>query len=150
MILQVMSEFGSLATSQILCNQNLAYYGPKLCIRSTLKWYLRFMHQNISDEMGAFASRSLRPFRNFNIESRAQKEISKDKPTPAPKHKSNVIDYERALQGKTRSCCYYIVSSKANCILAGHNPSPCSYCLDIHFLTSHSTLFVFEHRILQQ
>lgn len=41
-----------------------------------------------------------KPIRNYNIESRIQKVISKDKPVPAPKHKSDVIDYERILRGK--------------------------------------------------
>lgn len=50
--------------------------------------------------MGKVMSVIGRPFRNFNIESRAHKIISKDKPTPAPKHKTDQINYERIMQGK--------------------------------------------------
>ncbi|XP_017882531.1 protein NDUFAF4 homolog [Ceratina calcarata] len=38
--------------------------------------------------MGKAYSLLLRPFRNFNVESRAQRIISQDKPTPAPHHPS--------------------------------------------------------------
>ncbi|XP_044259412.1 protein NDUFAF4 homolog [Tribolium madens] len=48
--------------------------------------------------MGKVMSMMGRPFRNFNIESRAHKIISKDKPTPAPKHKSDQLDYERLIK----------------------------------------------------
>ncbi|EEZ98853.1 protein NDUFAF4 homolog [Tribolium castaneum] len=48
--------------------------------------------------MGKVMSLMGRPFRTFNIESRAHKIISKDKPTPAPKHKSDQLDYERLMR----------------------------------------------------
>lgn len=42
-----------------------------------------------------------KPFREFNVESRAFKIISKDKPTPAPKHKSDEYDVEKLMKGST-------------------------------------------------
>lgn len=56
--------------------------------------------------MGGLVSKATRPFRNFNIESRAEKVISKEKPTPAPKHKSSQMDYERILKGNNNSAIY--------------------------------------------
>jgi NADH dehydrogenase [ubiquinone] 1 alpha subcomplex assembly factor 4 len=49
--------------------------------------------------MGKVLSLMGRPLRNYNIENRAHKIISKEKPTPAPKHKSDQIDYERMMKG---------------------------------------------------
>ncbi|RZC42328.1 NDUFAF4 -like protein [Asbolus verrucosus] len=48
--------------------------------------------------MGKVLSLIGRPLRNFNLESRAHKVISKDKPTAAPKHKSDQIDYDRIMK----------------------------------------------------
>jgi NADH dehydrogenase [ubiquinone] 1 alpha subcomplex assembly factor 4 len=48
--------------------------------------------------MGKVLSLMGRPLRNYNIENRAHKIISKEKPTPAPKHKSDQIDYERMMK----------------------------------------------------
>ncbi|KAF5284485.1 hypothetical protein FQA39_LY17020 [Lamprigera yunnana] len=39
-----------------------------------------------------------RPIRDYNIESRAHKVISKDKPTPAPKHQINQKHYAQLLK----------------------------------------------------
>lgn len=50
-----------------------------------------------------------KPIRNYNIESRAHKIISKDKPVPAPKHKSISVDYERILKGKFNLFCSCII-----------------------------------------
>ncbi|XP_069661012.1 NADH dehydrogenase [ubiquinone] 1 alpha subcomplex assembly factor 4 [Haliaeetus albicilla] len=36
--------------------------------------------------------RLARAFRNFNLESRARREISKEKPTPAPRHSTSRLD----------------------------------------------------------
>ncbi|XP_052637434.1 NADH dehydrogenase [ubiquinone] 1 alpha subcomplex assembly factor 4 [Harpia harpyja] len=36
--------------------------------------------------------RLARAFRNFNVESRARREISKEKPTPAPRHSTSRLD----------------------------------------------------------
>lgn len=40
-----------------------------------------------------------KPVREFNVESRAFKEISKEKPTPAPRHKSDQYDVQRLMRG---------------------------------------------------
>lgn len=49
--------------------------------------------------MGKVLSVATRPFRNFNIENRAHKIISKEKPTPAPLHAANLKEAERILKG---------------------------------------------------
>lgn len=41
-----------------------------------------------------------KPLKNFNVENRAFKAISKEKPTPAPKHKSDEYDVQKLMQGK--------------------------------------------------
>ncbi|GLV44310.1 uncharacterized protein CBL_12394 [Carabus blaptoides fortunei] len=48
--------------------------------------------------MGKVFSILSRPVKNFNIESRAHKIISQDKPVPAPKHKASIEQAERILQ----------------------------------------------------
>lgn len=48
--------------------------------------------------MGALVTRALRPIRSFNIENRAHREISKEKPTPAPKYPQNLEDMKRAME----------------------------------------------------
>lgn len=45
----------------------------------------------------------MKPIRLFNVESRAEKVISRDKPVPAPKYKSNIEDMERVLKGESVS-----------------------------------------------
>lgn len=40
-----------------------------------------------------------KPLRSFNVESRAFKEISKEKPTPAPRYKSDEQDIHKIMQG---------------------------------------------------
>ncbi|XP_038119498.1 protein NDUFAF4 homolog [Culex quinquefasciatus] len=48
--------------------------------------------------MGIVQSLVSRQFNKFNVENRAQKIISQDKPKPAPKFDSNLRDLERVLQ----------------------------------------------------
>uniref|UniRef100_A0A8D8D2R8 Protein NDUFAF4 homolog n=1 Tax=Culex pipiens TaxID=7175 RepID=A0A8D8D2R8_CULPI len=48
--------------------------------------------------MGVVQSLVSRQFNKFNVENRAQKIISQDKPKPAPKFDSNLRDLERVLQ----------------------------------------------------
>lgn len=48
--------------------------------------------------MGALVTRALRPIRSFNIENRAHREISKEKPTAAPKYPQNIEDMKRAME----------------------------------------------------
>ncbi|XP_038218289.1 protein NDUFAF4 homolog [Zerene cesonia] len=45
--------------------------------------------------MGALVSRALRPIKSFNIENRAHRVISKEKPEVAPRYPSNVEDLQR-------------------------------------------------------
>lgn len=54
--------------------------------------------------MGKVFSMLTRPIRNFNVESRAHKIISKEKPNAAPLHKSNLEEAQRLLRGG----CYFI------------------------------------------
>lgn len=49
--------------------------------------------------MGKVFSMISRPVKNFNIESRAHKIISQEKPVPAPKHKASIEQAERILRG---------------------------------------------------
>lgn len=48
--------------------------------------------------MGALVTRALRPIRTFNIENRAHRVISKDKPDPAPTYPQNIEDLKRTLE----------------------------------------------------
>lgn len=48
--------------------------------------------------MGALATKALRPIKSFNIENRAHRVISKEKPTPAPRYPSNMEDLKRAMK----------------------------------------------------
>ncbi|XP_041974359.1 protein NDUFAF4 homolog [Aricia agestis] len=45
--------------------------------------------------MGALATKALRPVKTFNIENRAHKLISKEKPTPAPSYPSTLEELKR-------------------------------------------------------
>lgn len=56
--------------------------------------------------MGKALSMLSKPIKEFNIESRAHKIISKNKPIPAPMHKSSEIVYEKYKAGK-----YYFILS---------------------------------------
>lgn len=47
--------------------------------------------------MGALVTRALRPIRSFNIENRAHRVISKEKPTPAPRYQHALDDMRRAM-----------------------------------------------------
>ncbi|KAL3277398.1 hypothetical protein HHI36_012747 [Cryptolaemus montrouzieri] len=47
--------------------------------------------------MGKILSRMKRPFRNYNVENRAHKIISKDKPVPAPKYETDRIEIDRLM-----------------------------------------------------
>lgn len=49
--------------------------------------------------MGKALSTVRNPLRNFNIEERAHKAISRDKPIAAPKFAADVAEYERVLKG---------------------------------------------------
>lgn len=48
--------------------------------------------------MGAFITRALRPIKTFNIENRAHRVISREKPIPAPRYAQNIEDMKRALE----------------------------------------------------
>lgn len=48
--------------------------------------------------MGALVTKALRPIKSFNIENRAHRVISKEKPVPAPKYPSNLEDVRRAME----------------------------------------------------
>lgn len=50
--------------------------------------------------MGKIISVMSRKANRFNVEARAEKIISKDKQTAAPKFPSNVADMDRVLKGK--------------------------------------------------
>ncbi|XP_026332812.1 protein NDUFAF4 homolog [Hyposmocoma kahamanoa] len=47
--------------------------------------------------MGALVTKALRPFKSFNIENRAHRVISKEKPTPAPRYQQAIDDMRRAM-----------------------------------------------------
>lgn len=49
-------------------------------------------------EMGALVTRALRPIKSFNIENRAHRVISKDKPDPAPAYPHALEDLKRTLE----------------------------------------------------
>lgn len=49
-------------------------------------------------EMGALVTKALRPIKSFNIENRAHRVISKDKPEPAPTYPQNIEDLKRTLE----------------------------------------------------
>ncbi|CAG5055035.1 unnamed protein product [Parnassius apollo] len=49
-------------------------------------------------EMGALVTKVLRPIKSFNIENRAHRVISKEKPVPAPKYEANIEDLKRTLE----------------------------------------------------
>ncbi|KAJ8933628.1 hypothetical protein NQ314_013891 [Rhamnusium bicolor] len=48
--------------------------------------------------MGKVFSMISNPFKNYNLESRAHKVISQAKPTPAPRHKTDEVDFERFMK----------------------------------------------------
>ncbi|CAK1591176.1 unnamed protein product [Parnassius mnemosyne] len=48
--------------------------------------------------MGALLTKALRPIKSFNIENRAHRVISKEKPVPAPKYEANIEDLKRTLE----------------------------------------------------
>ncbi|CAG9792733.1 unnamed protein product [Diatraea saccharalis] len=48
--------------------------------------------------MGALVTRALRPIRSFNIENRAHRVISKEKPEPAPSYPHALEDLKRTLE----------------------------------------------------
>lgn len=48
--------------------------------------------------MGALVTKALRPIKSFNIENRARRVISKEKPTPAPTYAHNLEDLKRTLE----------------------------------------------------
>lgn len=52
--------------------------------------------------MGKVMSIAVGKIKRFNVENRAHKVISQDKPTPAPKYEANVKDLERILRGKSK------------------------------------------------
>ncbi|XP_013191723.2 protein NDUFAF4 homolog [Amyelois transitella] len=48
--------------------------------------------------MGALVSKALRPIKSFNIENRAHRVISKEKPVPAPLYPDSLEDLKRAIE----------------------------------------------------
>lgn len=46
-------------------------------------------------KMGALVTRAMRPIKSFNIENRAHRVISREKPIPAPMYPSNLLDLNR-------------------------------------------------------
>ncbi|CAG9861050.1 unnamed protein product [Phyllotreta striolata] len=48
--------------------------------------------------MGKAFSRVKTPFKNFDLENRAHKIISRDKPTPAPRYEKDQNEYERVMK----------------------------------------------------
>lgn len=48
--------------------------------------------------MGALVTKALRPIKSFNIENRAHRVISKEKPIPAPTYAHNLEDLKRTLE----------------------------------------------------
>lgn len=50
--------------------------------------------------MGALVTKALRPIKSFNIENRAHRVISKEKPTPAPRYPDNIEDLKRTLEAE--------------------------------------------------
>lgn len=54
--------------------------------------------------MGKVFSQMIRPFRNYNVESRAHKVISQNKPVPAPHHKVEAMEIEQILKGENIKC----------------------------------------------
>lgn len=53
--------------------------------------------------MSVAVNSATKKVKRFNVENRAQKVISQDKPTPAPTFKSNKIDLERVLRGNYKN-----------------------------------------------
>lgn len=49
--------------------------------------------------MGKVMSLVTRPMKNYNIESRAHKIISKEKPKPAPRYEASIKEAEELLKG---------------------------------------------------
>lgn len=47
--------------------------------------------------MGALVTKALRPIKSFNIENRAHRVISKEKPTPAPRYQQAIEDMRRVM-----------------------------------------------------
>ncbi|GBP44077.1 Protein NDUFAF4 homolog [Eumeta japonica] len=48
--------------------------------------------------MGNLITKALRPIKNFNVENRAHRVISQEKPVAAPKYPSNIEDLNRAME----------------------------------------------------
>lgn len=49
--------------------------------------------------MGQAWSLVTKPLRNFNVESRAHKIVSKKQPAPAPKYSATIADIQRIKEG---------------------------------------------------
>lgn len=49
-------------------------------------------------KMGALVTRALRPVKSFNLENRAHREISREKPQPAPTYPKNLQDLQRTIE----------------------------------------------------
>lgn len=54
--------------------------------------------------MGKVLSVVAAKVQRFNVENRAQRIISQDKPVAAPKFESNIKDLERVIRGKKLLC----------------------------------------------
>lgn len=59
--------------------------------------------------MGKVISKVSHPFRNFNVESRAHKIISKEKPIAAPKYKNDPIDISQMMRGEVKLKYYFFL-----------------------------------------
>lgn len=49
--------------------------------------------------MGKVMSVASRKVQRFNVENRAHKFLEREKPVAAPKFKSNIMDYQKVLEG---------------------------------------------------
>lgn len=49
--------------------------------------------------MGKVGSKIAHPLKNYNVEGRAHKIISKEKPAPAPKYKSDELNVDNLIKG---------------------------------------------------
>lgn len=52
-------------------------------------------------DMGKVGSKIAHPLKNYNVEGRAHKIIAKEKPTPAPKYKSDELNVDNLIKGNT-------------------------------------------------
>lgn len=65
--------------------------------------------------MGKVFSVVTRPLKNFNVESRAHKIISKEKPVAAPHYAANILEAEKLLKGTITYDSIYIYYFTYHC-----------------------------------